>query len=89
MNKTPFPLVIFFCLALTLSALVERAPYLQTERSSLEPPKTVPYVNLTRYLGIWYEQASIPARFSSDCLHSMANYTFNEDGSIKVINTCY
>jgi apolipoprotein D and lipocalin family protein len=49
----------------------------------------VPYVNLTRYVGLWYEQASIPAPFATDCESSTANYSFNEDGSIKVVNTCF
>lgn len=59
-------------------------------RSNLQkdPPKTVPYVNLTRYLGVWYEQASIPSWFEINCEQTTANYSFNDDGTIRVDNEC-
>jgi len=48
----------------------------------------VPYVNLTRYLGVWYEQASIPTYFEINCEQTYANYSFNDDGTIRVDNAC-
>jgi len=48
----------------------------------------VSYVNLTRYIGIWYEQASIPQVNETNCIKSMANYSFNTDGTVKVLNSC-
>lgn len=59
-------------------------------RSNLQkdPPKTVPYVNLDRYLGVWYEQASIPSWFEINCEQTYANYSFNDNGTIRVDNAC-
>ncbi len=36
----------------------------QPSNLTLNPPATVPYVNITKYVGLWYEQASIPQIFS-------------------------
>jgi apolipoprotein D and lipocalin family protein len=49
---------------------------------------TVQYVELDRYLGKWYEIAAFPQSFERGCSHTIAHYSLNEDGSIKVINTC-
>lgn len=51
-------------------------------------PETVPYVDLDRYLGTWYEIASFPQRFSRNCVASKAEYSLREDGRIRVINSC-
>jgi apolipoprotein D and lipocalin family protein len=51
-------------------------------------PQTVQNVNLTLYLGLWYEQASTPFFFGRNCVDSTAIYSLNTDGSIKVNNTC-
>ncbi len=55
---------------------------------TLDPPQTVPYVELNKYIGLWYEQASIPAFFSIGCKKTTAQYSFNENGTIRVNNTC-
>ena len=52
-----------------------------------DPPKTVSHVDLEKYAGEWYEQASIPA-FEKGCSKVKAIYTLNPDESIKVNNTC-
>ena len=51
-------------------------------------PKTVSFVDLNRYLGKWYEIASIPTWFQKGCIKTEANYSLNDDGTIKVVNTC-
>ncbi len=56
---------------------------------SLPPLEVVPYVDLERYVGTWYEIARFPHRFQKDCLGSKATYTLLEDGKIGVINQCY
>lgn len=58
------------------------------KKSDLPPPQTVPYVNLTQYVGVWYQQAEIPFIFEIGCTDSIAEYSFNSDGSVKVNNTC-
>jgi len=49
---------------------------------------TVPYVDLDRYVGKWYDIASFPQRFQKGCACTMAKYTKNIDGTISVTNTC-
>jgi apolipoprotein D and lipocalin family protein len=52
-------------------------------------PKTVDYVDLNKYVGLWYEIAKIPNRFQSQCVKgTTAKYTLNENGEIDVINSC-
>lgn len=51
--------------------------------------KTVPFVDLERYTGVWYEYARIPNSFQDDCvLNTTATYIIREDGKIDVINRC-
>lgn len=58
-------------------------------RTELQQPVPVPYVNITRYLGVWYEQALIPFYFEKGCSKTYANYSMNADGkTIRVENRC-
>lgn len=53
------------------------------------PPKTVKYVDLKKYAGLWYEIAKIPNSFQKQCVKgTTAKYILTEDGEIKVINSC-
>ncbi len=45
-------------------------------------------VDLERYMGRWYEIARFPNRFEEGCVGVTADYSLNEDGSVKVVNTC-
>ncbi len=50
---------------------------------------TVPYVELQRYLGHWFEIASIPSWFQKPCVGgTTADYRLLNDGSISVVNSC-
>ena len=52
-------------------------------------PSTVASVDLSRYVGTWYEIARIPNRFQKDCVGNvMATYKIREDGRIDVLNEC-
>lgn len=55
------------------------------------PVKTVDSVDLSRYLGVWYQQAFFPARFQkADCGKVVtAEYSLDKKGKINVTNTCY
>ena len=55
---------------------------------TLDPPKTVDYVDPERYIGRWYEQSSIPAFFSKGCTDTQAFYGLIDDKTISVANTC-
>jgi lipocalin len=35
----------------------------QPSNLTLDPPATVPFVDINKYVGLWYEQASIPQIF--------------------------
>jgi len=53
------------------------------------PPKTVPFVDLKKYVGVWYEIARIPNSFQDQCIKgTAAKYSLNEDGEIEVLNSC-
>jgi apolipoprotein D and lipocalin family protein len=53
------------------------------------PLKTVSYVDLNRYMGVWYEIARYPNRFQKDCVGSRATYSLMDDGKVSVLNECY
>lgn len=53
-----------------------------------KPLEVVPHVDLQRYLGTWYEIATIPQRFQKGCVGVTAEYSLRKDGDIDVINTC-
>ena len=57
------------------------------EKEKLPPPKTMNYVNLTKYQGVWYEIARLPNYFEKGCLKPQANYTL-KDNYIEVLNQC-
>ncbi len=50
--------------------------------------ETVPYVDLEKYAGKWYEIASFPQSFQKGCTCTKATYTPNDDGTIGVENSC-
>ena len=59
-----------------------------TERLSLPPLQAVPKVDLSRYLGTWYEIASFPQSFQRGCTGTTATYSLRADGDIDVVNRC-
>ena len=53
------------------------------------PLTTVKYVDLKKYVGLWYEIAKIPNSFQDQCIKgTTAKYILKEDGEIAVINSC-
>lgn len=48
------------------------------------PPVTVPYVDVKKYLGAWYEQSVIPYYFERNCTKTVATYSLNKNGSLRV-----
>jgi apolipoprotein D and lipocalin family protein len=59
-----------------------------TTRLALPELRTVPGVDLGRYLGTWYEIASFPQRFQKGCAGTTATYALRHDGDIDVLNRC-
>jgi apolipoprotein D and lipocalin family protein len=68
--------------ALALFWMIARRPAL---RVACEPRKPV---DLTRYLGRWYELGRYDQSFETGCEHVTAEYYERVDGLIEVINTC-
>jgi apolipoprotein D and lipocalin family protein len=54
-----------------------------------KPLEAVPHVDLDKYLGTWYEIATIPQRFQKGCVGVTAEYSLRPDGDVQVVNTCH
>jgi apolipoprotein D and lipocalin family protein len=52
------------------------------------PVTSVQYVDLARYMGVWYEIARFDHFFQEGCRGSTASYTLLSDGEVEVINRC-
>jgi apolipoprotein D and lipocalin family protein len=59
-----------------------------TERLHLPPLETVAHVDLSRYVGTWYEIASFPQSFQRGCTGTTATYRLRKDGDVDVLNRC-
>jgi len=56
--------------------------------SGLPPLQTVESVDLSRYVGLWYELAHIPNRFQEGCQDGTATFSLRKDGEIDILNSC-
>ncbi len=56
--------------------------------ASHAPLEVVSKVDVTRYMGIWYEIAKYPNRFQKGCDGATAEYSLRHDGDVTVINRC-
>lgn len=57
--------------------------------ADLQPVKTVPQLDLNRYVGKWYEIASFPMFFQRMCkADTTAEYGLRSDGDVSVKNRC-
>lgn len=75
----------FLIAAVALFLLI--TPQVQARES--DKPRTVDFVDLSRYAGDWYEIASIPQRFQEQCVADvMAQYSLLDNGTVKVVNSC-
>jgi apolipoprotein D and lipocalin family protein len=61
----------------------------QSPLKANEPFKTVPHVDIERYMGEWFEIASFPQWFSRNCYNTTANYSLRSDGRVDVLNKCH
>lgn len=51
--------------------------------------KAVEAFDKSKYLGTWYEIARLDFYFERNLINTTANYSLNEDGTIKVVNRGY
>lgn len=89
MNKSlAFVTIAAVALLIGLGVQTYEATTEQSLRTNLQVPNTVPYVDVNKYLGVWYEQALIPFYFERGCSKTFTTYSLNADKTIKVNNTC-
>lgn len=55
--------------------------------ASTEPLKTVPYVNLERFMGDWYVIANIPTVLERGAHNAVESYRLNPDGTVATTFT--
>jgi apolipoprotein D and lipocalin family protein len=78
-----FLVSIFIFTILILLAAREGRP------AELQDPKTVPFVDLKKYAGTWFEIARYPNRFQKKCVSDVrATYNLTSDGKVSVLNQC-
>ena len=69
-------------IAMTLQPAAGQAP-------APTPVRTVPFVDLNRYAGDWFEIARFPNRFQRRCVSEVrASYARRADGRLDVVNRC-
>ncbi len=74
--------------ALLFTFLVGCSPS-TTKREALPPLQAVSQVDLTRYMGTWYEIAHFPQKFQEGCTGTTATYSLRDDGEVDVVNRCF
>jgi apolipoprotein D and lipocalin family protein len=69
--------------------LVLIAAILGSGAHAAQPLPTVSAIDLSRYLGGWYEIAKFPNWFQKQCVgNTRAEYSLRSDGSLQVVNRC-
>ena len=77
MSKTCFLKFIYTFICTLISA-----------NMNAQPLETVPFVDLNKYAGKWFEIASFPQRFQKGCHCTTAEYTLSDKGYVIVENRC-
>jgi apolipoprotein D and lipocalin family protein len=52
------------------------------------PLQSVQYVDLGRYVGIWYDIAHYPSKYQERCEDSTTSFSLRNNGEIDVLNSC-
>jgi apolipoprotein D and lipocalin family protein len=69
--------------------IVSFSRVLLAQEKGSEQLTVVPTVDLSRYMGTWYEIARLPNRFQEKCAGDVtATYSILDDGEIRVVNRC-
>jgi apolipoprotein D and lipocalin family protein len=76
-------LILCLCLFLIMSSCS------QMNKEPIKSLETVSHVDLSRYIGLWYEIARYTHRFQEGCVGSRATYSLRDDGKITVVNECF
>ena len=84
-------IIIFLPLLVVMLGLGMMISYVEPAESNtkLPEPRVVEDVDLSRYIGRWYEIALIPVWFQKECAGgTTAEYTLVKDGVVSVVNKC-
>jgi apolipoprotein D and lipocalin family protein len=79
--------VVLVCVAMVVGFLSQTLEA-STGPSPPPPLQLVPYVDLTRYVGVWYEIAHLPNKAQEDCTDSIVRFALRINGEIDVLNSC-
>jgi apolipoprotein D and lipocalin family protein len=83
-NYNFFPLLFVFLNIVFIHHIIA-----QENKPAMVEPSVVDSVDLTKYIGTWYEIAKIPNSFQDHCTgNTTATYHIREDGRLDVINRC-
>jgi apolipoprotein D and lipocalin family protein len=77
-------IIITTLITLTLGALSQNV-MAETVTPALQP---VQYVELNRYVGLWYEIAHYPSKYQEGCQNSVVRFSLRDNGEIDVLNSC-
>ena len=79
---------VVIVLPLLFAGVLLLSPFASAGAVTGQPVRTVPTVDLARYVGTWYEIARYPNFFQQGCRASTATYTLRPDGDLSVLNRC-
>ncbi len=72
-----------------LSACLLVLSFSASSQTNDVPVKTIPSLDMQRYMGTWYEIAKYPNWFQRKCMSdTKAVYSARADGTLKVLNSC-
>jgi len=86
MKSSLFISILSFLTGCCISAVIGGEPD-QGKKTDFIPP--VEGVDISRYLGVWYEIARFPHRFEKDLVGVTATYSMKSNGEIGVLNQGY
>ena len=81
-------MIVRYLQALHKTVLVSIFLLMITTVTMSQTLQTVPFVNLEKYAGKWYEIAAIPQWFQKGCNCTTATYTVTDKGYVMVENRC-
>mgnify|MGYP002395963983 CR=1 FL=1 len=71
-----------------IKMLIMATFFLTFSCQSKKPLETVENVDIDKYMGKWYEIATIPQKFQKGCHCTTAEYNLTKEGFVKVVNSC-
>lgn len=82
-------LAILVCLS-ALRALANGSAVEKETPTASDGLRTIPSLDVARYMGTWYEIAKYPNWFQKKCIGgTKADYSLMNDGRVQVINRCH